>query len=181
MAWRKRVWRGNGQCWGRLYRGKMRTMRGRVAQERRVLATTISEVSPGSRWYFSAKRAREVAVGSAWTRVRIMMRRGGKPKSLRMKKVARGPRVSWRAAVMRRRGRLMRLARLARESMKPMQRRERGVVAWPRRRTESVMGVGRGRARRNTARPARVARMLGFEAVMARSFSEYLRWKRKTP
>src|SRR5262245_53436263 len=159
----------------------MGTMRGRVAQDRRVLATTSSEVSPWSPWYFSAKRAREVAVGRAWTRVRIVMRRGGKPKSLRMKKVARGQRVSWRAAVMRRRGRLMRIARGARESMKPIQRRERGVVAWPRRLTESVSGVGRGRARRKTVRPARVARMLGFAAVVARSVSEYLRWKRKTP
>ena len=69
----------------------------------------------------------------------------------------------------------------ARESMKPMQIRERGVVALPIKVVASVIKVGRVRLVRKRSMPRRMARMLGFRKMFLKSFGVILCSKSQTP
>ena len=111
----------------------------------RVEMATSSEDSISLPLYFVAKRPREVAVGRAWMRVQTAMTSSGKCISFRAKKVMTGARMSWRRQVTRRRHFLMIFLKSARESMKPTQMMERGVVALPTKATASVAKAGRVR------------------------------------
>ena len=106
-------------------------MRGMVATERRVEIVTSSEDSMLLPPYLVAKSPSEVAVGRAWMRVQTWITSVGKWRAVSRPQVVSGPRMSCTSATTIRRHFLMRALKSARESMKPIQMIESGVVAPP--------------------------------------------------
>lgn len=85
-----------------------------------------------------------------------------------------GPRISWIRAIMIRRHFLKMALKSARESMKPIQIIESGVVALPTKPIASVMKTGRLRLVRKKIIPSNTAMIFGLVMMLLMSLSVIL-------